>query len=190
MKLYVKNMVCPRCILSVQSILDRNGISYTDVRLGEIELDGPLTTPQKIQFEKDLQQIGFELLDDQRRLLIEKIKTGIIDKVQKENIEEHFSLSKYLSTFIFKDYSYLSKLFTEVEGITIEHFFILQKTEKVKEWLVYNELSLTEIANKLGYNSVQHLSTQFKKVTGLNPSQFKKLGIQLRKPIDSLGRPN
>lgn len=186
MKLFIKNMVCPRCIMTVEQILQDNQFRYATIKLGEVSL---LEEPAKEQVEKlslDLQKVGFELLDDQRKQQIERIKSTLIEKIQQGGIEEHFSLSKTLSQQLHKDYSHISKLFTEVEGITIEQFFILQKTEKVKEWLVYNEYSLSEISLNLGYSSVQHLSTQFKKVTGMTPSQFKKIGIDLRKPLDNV----
>lgn len=184
MNLSIKNMVCPRCIMSVEQLLHDHQLRYAAVKLGGVVL---LEEPGKKQLERfgaDLKKLGFELLDDHRKKHIEKIKNLLVDKIQQGDIEEHFSLSKFLSKELLKDYSYSSKLFTEVEGITIEQFFILQKVEKVKEWLVYNEFSLNEIAFNLGYSSVQHLSTQFKKVTGMTPSHFKKIGIDLRKSID------
>jgi len=186
MKLFIKNMVCPRCIMSVENILKKNNLESKYVQLGEIEL---LKTPGKKQlqnFSADLEKVGFELLDDQKTQLIEKIKTLLIEKVQEGNIEEHFSIYKFLSEKIFKDYSSISKLFSEVEGITIEQFFILQKIEKVKEWLIYDELSLSQIAFNLGYSSTQHLSGQFKKLTGMTPTKFKSLGTAHRKAIDGV----
>ncbi|MEO5650048.1 MAG: helix-turn-helix transcriptional regulator [Ginsengibacter sp.] len=186
MKLFIKNMVCPRCIMSVEQILKEHKIETKYVQLGEIEL---VKTPGKKQlqnFSESLQKVGFELLDDARTQLIDKIKTLLIQKVQDENIEDHFSINKYLTKKIFKDYSSISKLFSEVEGVTIEQFFILQKIEKIKERLVYNELSLGEIALNLGYSSTQHLSGQFKKLTGMTPTQFKSLGSLHRKPIDKV----
>ena len=180
-------MVCPRCIMSVEQILKENNLQSKYVRLGEVELQDE---PSKTQLEKlsaDLQQVGFELLDDQKTQLIEQIKTLLIQKVQEADIEDHFSIQKFLSQKILKDYSSLSKLFSEVEGITIEQFFILQKIEKTKEWLTYNELSLSEIAVNLGYSSTQHLSNQFKKLTGMTPTTFKALGASLRKTIDKIG---
>jgi len=188
MKIFIKNMVCPRCILSVEQILEDNKLKAKYVRLGEVELE---KEPVKKQFEKlgaDLQSVGFEILDDSKSQLIAQVKTLLIQKVQDENIQDHFSISKYISENIFKDYSSISKLFSEVEGITIEQFFLLQKIEKTKEWLIYNELSLSDMAFKLGYSSTQHLSSQFKKLTGMTPTQFKSLGTLHRKPIDSVGR--
>ena len=180
-------MVCPRCIMSVEQILKQNKLPAKTVQLGEVEL---INTASKLQLEKlsgDLEKVGFELLDDQKTRLIERIKNVLIQKVQQGEIEDHFSIKKFLSEKIFKDYSSLSNLFSEVEGITIEQFFILQKIEKTKEWLTYNELSLSQISVNLGYSSTQHLSSQFKKLTGMTPTAFKSLGAGLRKAIDKVG---
>lgn len=179
-------MVCPRCIMSVENILKENKLPTKYVRLGEVELTKELTGKQLHHFSGQLQKVGFELLDDVKTQLIEKIKTLLIQKVQEENIEDHFSIQKFLTQKIFKDYSSMSKLFSEVEGITIEQFFILQKIEKIKERLIYNEQSLGEIALNLGYSSTQHLSAQFKKLTGMTPTLFKSLGTLHRKPIDKI----
>ena len=186
MKIFVKNMVCPRCIMSVENILLKNNFAVDYVHLGEISLIKDLNKEQLEKLEKDLNDVGFEVLDNQKRQLIEKIKSLLIQKVQQANMEEHFSIFKFLTVNIYKDYSSLTKLFSEVEGITIEQFFILQKIEKIKEWLTYNELSLSEIAYKLGYSSVAHLSGQFKKLTEMTPTQFKKLGTFHRKSIDKI----
>jgi len=170
----------------VEQILRKNGLEAKHIRWGEVELksDPEETVLQK--FADDLKQTGFELLDDQKMQLIEQIKNLLIQKVQSGNIEEHFSVSKYLTEYIFKDYSSISKLFSAVESVTVEQFFILQKIEKTKEWFMYNEQSLSQIAFNLGYSSTQHLSNQFKKLTGMTPSQFKQLGAIQRKPIDSV----
>lgn len=159
MKLFIKNMVCPRCIMSVEQILKNNNLEASYIHLGEVELLKASNPKQLQHFSADLQKVGFELLDDQKTQLIERIKTLLIQKVQKGNIEDHFSIQKYLTKEIFKDYSSMNKLFSEVEGITIKQFFMLQKIEKTKDWLVYNELSLSQIANNLGYSSTQHLSS-------------------------------
>lgn len=188
MKLFIKNMVCPRCIMSVENILKQNKIETSYVKLGEVELKKDLSNKQLQKVSEDLQRVGFELLDDQKTQLIERIKTLLIEKVQTGNIEEHFGIQKFITTNIFKDYSSLSKLFSEVEGITIEQFFILQKIEKIKEWLIYDELSLIQMAFDLGYSSSQHLSNQFKKLTGMTPTAFKSLGASHRKAIDSIGK--
>ena len=181
-------MVCPRCIMSVEQILKDNKIEAKYVRLGEIDTEYELSNEQLKKLSVDLLKVGFEILDDSKSQLIEQIKTIVIKKVQEGDIESHFSLSKELTGEIFKDYSSISKLFPEVEGITIERFFILQKIEKVKEWLVYNELTLSDIAFKLGYSSTQHLSSQFKKNTGMTITQFKKQGISNRRAIDQIAR--
>jgi AraC family transcriptional regulator len=179
-------MVCPRCISSVQRLLDTNKIRYSQVALGEVTLTGDLDRAIKDELNAQLLVEGFELLDDQRTRQIEQIKNLLVQLVQHGEIEEHFSLTKFLTGNIHKDYSHLSKLFSQVEGITIEQFFILQKIEKVKEWLVYNELSLNEISYKLGYSSVQHLSSQFKKLTGMTPSEFKQNGVLHRRSLDDV----
>lgn len=179
-------MVCPRCITSVEQLLEKNNIQVKYVRLGEVELTKEPGKAKLEQFAEDLKQTGFELLDDQKMQQIEQVKSLLIQKVQSGNIDEHFSIRKYISDNIYKDYSSISRLFSEVEGITIEQFFILQKIEKTKEWLMYDEQSLSQIAFNLGYSSTQHLSNQFKKFTGMTPSQFKQLGAVHRKPIDGL----
>lgn len=179
-------MVCPRCIMTVERILQEHGIKAERVSLGEAELAEQLSEAQIEKINQSLQAVGFELLDDQRKLQIEKIKNLIIQKVQSGDVEEHFILSSYLASAMLKDYSYLSKLFSEQQGITIEQFFIQQKIEKVKEWLMYDEFSLNEISWKLGYSSVQHLSAQFKRITGMTPSAFKKTGNLHRKTLDTI----
>jgi AraC family transcriptional regulator len=185
MKLYIKNMVCPRCITAVEGILKTIKASSVFVHLGEVLLDKPLSVKQSTELEIRLKNIGFELLDDNRKQQIEKIKATIIGHVQHKP-NEKFSFADELSKELHKEYSYLSKLFSETEGITIEHFVILQKIEKAKELLAYNQMNLNEISFSLGYSSVAHLSAQFKKMTGLTPSQFKAQGIHLRKPLDGV----
>ncbi|MBL7697951.1 MAG: helix-turn-helix transcriptional regulator [Chitinophagaceae bacterium] len=185
MKIYIKNMVCNRCIMAVKSELEKLKLHPVNVSLGEVELDKKPSSRELAQLGERLNDLGFELLDDQKQKQIEKIKTLLIQEVQSDHIEEHFSLSKYLSKALNKEYSYISKLFSEVEGVTLEQFFILQKIEKAKELLVYGEMNTSEISYKLGYSSVAHLSSQFKKVTGLTPSDFKKLG-GARKAIDKV----
>lgn len=182
----IKNMVCNRCIMVVKQEFEKSGVQPLDVRMGEVLLANPLTEDQFKKIEDGLARVGFEILSDKNKKLIEKIKTVLIEKVQRGDLEEHFNLGEFLPQQMHKEYTQLSKLFSEVEGVTIEQFFILQKIEKVKEWLVYNELTLSEISYRLGYSSVAHLSAQFKKVTGLNPSEFKKMGISHRKSLDNL----
>ena len=183
--LYIKNMVCNRCINSVRSLLNELNLHYNNIQLGEVELDKALDKQQEALLREKLQGAGFELLDDSKRRIIEKIKTIIIGLVHYGKNDERYTLSELLSSSLHKDYSYLSHLFSEVEGTTIEKYLINQKVEKVKELLVYDELSLSEIAFQLGYSSVAHLSAQFKKVTGLTPSYFKSRGGH-RKTIDQV----
>lgn len=186
MKLYIKNMVCNRCILVVKQELEKLNLQVVQVNMGEIELVKSIPSKQLLQLDTRLQELGFEILDDHRQKQIEKIKNLLIKKVQSGEVEEHFTITGFLSKAMNKDYSYLSRLFSEVEGITVEQFFILQKVEKVKEWLVYAELNLSEISYRLGYSSVAHLSSQFKKITGLTPSHFKKIGNSHRHSLDSV----
>lgn len=170
----------------VRQEFEKSGINPLEVNMGEVVLSKPLSEPQLKSIDRKLAELGFEILDDKNKKLIEKTKTTLIEKVQKGDIEEHFSLTDYLPKKLNKEYTQLSRLFSEVEGITLEQFFILQKIEKVKEWLVYDELTLSEISYRLGYSSVAHLSAQFKKITGLTPSEFKKLGVKHRKSIDNI----
>jgi AraC-like DNA-binding protein len=185
MKLYIKNMVCNRCKLAIQKALEENGISYGHLELGEVELLTELDERHLQKFKADIEQVGFELIEDRNARIISKIKKIILDFVRSDALKKN-KLSIEVSEALAKDYNALSNLFSSVEGITIEQFSILQKIEYVKELLVYDELSLSEIAHKLHYSSVQHLSTQFKKVTGLTPSHFKKIGDQKRQPLDRL----
>lgn len=186
MTLYIKNMVCNRCITAVKQELEKLTSQHSSVTLGEVALETPLTDKETTQFRERLSSLGFELLDDQKQKQIEKIKTLLVAKVQQGELEEHFSISEYLGKSLTKDYSTLSRLFSDVEGMTVEQYFILLKIEKVKEWLAYDELTLSEIAWKLGYSSTAYLSAQFKKMTGLTPSHFKKTGHRHRKPLDSV----
>lgn len=185
MKLYIKNMVCPRCIMAVENILNRQGIQPLDVRLGEVIVAKYLDDADIQSFRSALESVGFELLDDNQQQLIEQIKTTIINHIHFSG-ENGFNISEILTNDLHKDYSLLSKLFSSTEGITIEHYTILQKIEKAKELLTYNKQTLSEIAFALGYSSVSHLSSQFKKVTGLTPTQFKAQGVDLRKSLDRL----
>ena len=186
MHLSIKNMVCERCILVVRQELDKLNIKHTSVTLGEVETAEEITEKQLLQLKTNLAIIGFELLDDNKHKIIEKIKTVIIEQIHYSDADDKHNFSEILSQKLHKDYSYLSSLFSDVESVTIEKYIINQKIEKVKELLVYDELNLSEIAFKLGYSSVAHLSTQFKKVTGLTPSHFKKLGGIHRKPLDKV----
>lgn len=187
MVLYIKNMVCPRCIAAVNNILKSIDADIIQVNLGEVILANDLTESRLHELGIKLHELGFELLDDNRKQQIEKIKSIIIKHIHHSEegaIKQNFS--EILASELHKEYSQLSKLFSSTEGITIEQFIILQKIEKVKELLAYNEDSLSEIAFRLGYSSVAHLSSQFKKITGLTPSQFKLQGIRLRKSLDNI----
>lgn len=185
MKHFIKNMVCNRCINAVSSLLNEIKISYNSVQLGEITTTNELAQDEINTLKRKLSELGFELLDDAKKKIIEKIKTTIIQQVHYGDGDERYNLSKVLASTLHKDYSYLSNLFSEVEGTTIEKYFINQKIEKAKELLVYDELTLNEIAFQLGYSSVAHLSAQFKKITGLTPTHFKNLG-GLRQAIDKV----
>jgi len=185
MKLFIKNMVCPRCIMAVENVLKKLDIHFLDIKLGEVITQKDLNKKQLTQLDNELNKLGFELLDDSQQQIIEKIKATIIEYIHHKK-EYNSNFSQLLSSVLNKDYSYLSKLFSATEGITIEHFIILQKIERVKELLTYNEMTLSEIAIDMEYSSVAHLSSQFKKVTGLTPSQFKSQGINLRQTLDNL----
>ncbi|WP_375578503.1 AraC family transcriptional regulator [Marivirga tractuosa] len=167
-------------------IIEKLGLHPVQVELGEIEIQENNILAVKEQLKQELQSLGFDLLDDKKTRIIEKIKNLIIDLVQNKGNYLEVALSEYLSVELHQDYSSLSNLFSEVEGITIEKYYILQKIEKVKELLVYDELTLSEIAYQLNYSSVAYLSNQFKKVTGLSPSHFKKLRSIKRKPLEEL----
>ena len=179
-------MVCNRCILVVKNELENLGIRPETVTLGEVVLAREVSSEEKTAIEKALVPLGFELIDDKKSRLIERIKTLIIELIRDKNSELKVNLSDYLSQNLHHDYGYLSALFSEVEGQTIEKYFIAQKIERVKELLVYGELSLSEIADQLHYSSVAHLSAQFKKVTGLTAGHFKNIGEEKRRPLDSL----
>ncbi|AZJ35233.1 AraC family transcriptional regulator [Tenacibaculum singaporense] len=186
MTLTIKNMVCNRCILVIQNELDKLGIRVKNIKLGEVILEKELTSDEKESLDKILLDLGFEIIDDKKSRIIEKIKNLIINLVHHQDSETKINLSELLSNELHHDYNYLSNLFSEVEGTTIEKYFIAQKIEKVKELLVYDELSLSEIAFRLHYSSVAYLSNQFKKVTGLTPSHFKKIRKDRRKPLDEV----
>lgn len=179
-------MVCGRCILVVRNELEKIGFTPVHLSLGEVEISRELNETEKKQINTHLQAFGFELIDDKRSRLIGQIKSAIIELVHYQNSELKTNLSDFLSAKLHHDYTYLSNLFSEVEGSTIEKYFISQKIERVKELLVYDELSLSEIAFHLNYSSVAHLSNQFKKVTGLTPSHFKNIKSEKRKPLDKV----
>jgi AraC-like DNA-binding protein len=170
----------------VKSELEKLGLHYTRVELGETEILEDLSPEQRIHLNEALRQSGLELMEDHKSIMVERIKAIIIELVHFSDDQIKVNLSDYLSSKLNHNYSSLSNLFTEVKGTTIEHFYLTHKIEKVKELLVYDDLNLTEIAYKLHYSSVAHLSNQFKKMTGLTPSHFKNLKNKDRKPIAEL----
>ena len=179
-------MVCNRCILVVREEVEKLGFHVQAIKLGEVTLFGKPDSEQLAKIAGVLEPLGFELIDDKKSQLIEQIKTIVIAWVREQDGERTVNLSEILADELHHDYNYLSNLFSEVEGITIEKYHIAQKIERVKELLVYDELSLSEIAYQLGYSSVAYLSNQFKKVTGLSPSHFKKIKEDKRKPLDEV----
>ncbi len=183
-------MVCYRCKMVVRTELEKLNLYPVNVALGEVIIEEKqLFKEQSNKLSNVLKAVGFELIDDRRSKLIEQIKTFIIDRVHYKDEEPKKNYSELLSQHLHHDYSHLSNLFSEVEGITIEQYIINQKIEKVKELLMYDELSLSQIALQLGYSSTAHLSTQFKKLTGLTPSKFKQMGVESRKSLDDVGKP-
>ena len=179
-------MVCPRCETAVKSEFEKLKLSITAMQLGEVEIATDLDESQLQLLSKNLNSLGFELLNDKVNMTIERIKNLIVDLVHYKNEPLKINLSNYLAEDLRQDYSVLSKLFSENEGVTIEHFLIIQKIERVKELLLYNEMTLSEIAFHLNYSDVAHLSNQFKKNTGFTPTQFMKLEDKMRKQIDNL----
>ena len=165
-------MVCNRCIAAVESILEEFKIDINQISLGEVETKNEISDKELQALSLKLKSTGFEILEDSTKKQIEKIKTLIIQIISDEDLGDDFILSEFLSSELHKDYSSISKLFSQNENVTLEQYFILQKIEKVKELLLYKEFNLTEISQKLGYKSVQHLSNQFKKITGFSPTQF------------------
>jgi len=186
--LLVKNMVCNRCIMAVETILKQIGIPYANVQLGEIETIGVPGTNQKEALADQLNNIGFTLIDSKASATIEKIKKLTISKArnQVDEKETRLKLSTFITNHVHNEYSYLSNLFSSIENRTIENYFIEQRIEYVKELLVYGELTLSEIALELEYSSTAHLSAQFKKVTGLTPSHYKQIGVEKRRGLDQV----
>jgi AraC family transcriptional regulator len=188
--LYIKNMVCNRCVMVVRQELEKQELHPEKVALGEVTLkEDKLSDEQQNRIDSALSNLGFERIDDRKARLIEVIKNKIIQMIHHtEKLDLKFNWSKVLSEEVHYEYNYLSNLFSSVQGVTLEQYIIRQKIEKVKELLFYDELSLSQIADKLGYSSVAHLSSQFKKITGLTPSDMKKSREidQNRKPLDSV----
>lgn len=179
-------MVCNRCIEAVEEELKKANISFNSIKLGEVVLSKEIEPESLKTLSEKLRERGFELLNNENSKIVDRIKTLIIDLIHIHKKQLQVNYSTYLEKELNKDYSYLSNLFSSTEGVTIEKYIIMQKVERIKELLIYGELNLSEIAHEMNYSSVQHLSNQFKKVTGMSPSDFKKLQSPLRKPLDSV----
>lgn len=186
MKLYIKYMVSTRCKMVVKEELKKLGLHFMVVELGEVEIMETLSDEQRDALKSGLLSAGLELMDDKRAILIEKIKNTIIEMVHHTEEPIKINFSDYLSEKLNHDYTYLSNIFSLVQGTTIEQFVIAHKIERIKELIIYDELNITEIAWKMNYCSVAHMSNQFKKMTGLSPSHFKKLKTMRRNPIDEI----
>ncbi|HEX9651322.1 MAG TPA: helix-turn-helix domain-containing protein [Cyclobacteriaceae bacterium] len=188
--LYIKNMVCNRCIMVVKQEIEKQGLHPQKISLGEVTIqEDDISGVTKDNLDAALRNLGFERIDDKKARIIEAIKNKIIQMIHhSDNVELKVNWSNLLSEELKYEYNYLSSLFSSVQGITLEQYIIRQKVEKVKEYLFYDEFNLSEIADRLGYSSVSHLSAQFKKITGFTPSEMKKSrGIDNnRKPIDSV----
>lgn len=188
MKLYIKYMVSLRCKMLVKEELKKLGIEYVSVDLGMVEIFGKIDPEQIEKFKKGVQNSGLELMDDKRSVLIEQAKHLIIEMIHYSDEMPEESYADYIRRKLECDYLHLSTVFAEVKGMTIQQFIILNKIEKVKELLIYDELSLTEISYKLQYSSVAHLSNQFKKMTGLAPSFYKKLQRERKLNLSKVGK--
>ncbi len=185
-KLLIKNMVCPRCIQAVRTLLIEMNLAFENIQLGEVWLKNALLDGEQEQLKTKLAALGFELMDDSRKQLIEKIKTTLIKLIQHSDSELHINYSIFLSEEMGKDYRYLSTLFSTFTGMTIEKYIILLKVEKIKEYIFYDELSISEIAYKMHYSSPAHLSRQFKQVCGFSPKEYKKQMANQRKALDQI----
>jgi AraC-like DNA-binding protein len=186
MELHIKNMVSNRCKLIVQSELEKLGLRYKSINLGVAEITEYIL-PEKITLlDFNLRKSGLSLIEDKKGMLVEKIKNVIIELVHYSEDQIKVNFSDYLSEKINYDYTYLANLFSEHQGTTIEHFFLHHKIERVKELLIYDELNITEIAYRMHYSSVAHLSNQFKKITGLTPSHYKHLKVKKRIPLEKV----
>lgn len=186
MKLYVKYMVSQRCKLMVEKELDKLGIKHFASELGTVEIFDNITDEKRLQFAASLLKSGLELLDDRRAILIEKVKNAIVEMVHHTDEIPLHKYSSFLSEKLGYDYTYLSNVFTAVKGITIQQYIILNRIERVKEFLLYDELNLTEISYRLHYSSVAHLSNQFKKITGMTPSVFRRLKQERTANLESI----
>ncbi|MBC8986469.1 helix-turn-helix transcriptional regulator [Pedobacter sp. N36a] len=187
MVLYVKNMVCDRCVMIVRQQLEQLHFEVKDITLGKVLVAPDPTSAQLQDISATMELLGFELMDKEKDQLVEQVKNKVIELVHHSDLNEvHQSLISIIADRLDKDYAYLSRLFSDVEGLTIERYIIQQKIEKVKELLEYGELNLNEISYKMGYSSSAHLSAQFKSVTGLSPSKYKSSSLNKRKPLDKI----
>lgn len=186
LKLYIKYMVSLRCKMVVKEELSTLGLHYVNVDLGVVEILEDISVETRAQLAHNLLKSGLELLEDKRSILIEKIKAVIVEMIHYDEETPKVNYSDYISEKLNYDYTYLSNVFSEVKGITIQQFIIIHKIERVKELLLYDQLTLTEIAYRLNYSSVAHLSNQFKKITGLSPSFFKKLKHKRQQNLENL----
>lgn len=186
MKLSIKNMVCPRCISSVREVFESEGIVAKSIRLGEVDIESTIDNITQEVISNKLERLGFELLEDSNSALIAQVKAIIVDEIHHKEEKSNVNFSTLIAEKTNYDYGSLSKLFSSVEGVTIEKYILHHKIEKVKELIRYNQLTLSEIAFQLNYSSVAHLSSQFKKETGMTPSAFKKLNINDRKSLDEV----
>jgi len=186
MDLHIKNMVSNRCKMIVKSELEKLGLHFTILNLGDVKITEELSEENKNLLNFNLKKSGLALIEDRKDILIEKIKIVIIELVHYSENQLKINFSDYLSQKLNYDYTYLANLFSEHQGITIEHFFLNHKIERVKELLIYDELNITEIADRMHYSSVAHLSNQFKKMTGLTPSHYKHLKVKKRKPLEKV----
>lgn len=184
--LHIKNMVCDRCIMAVRALLVRCGIEPLSVVLGEAALPRRLDDGERLRIRTELEAIGFELLEDRRRQLVDRLRSAIIERVRSLDGAPYENLSDYLARRLGHDYGSLSRLFSEETGSTLGKYLIAQKIERAKEMLLYDELSLAEIADRLGYSSSAYLCAQFKSVTGLTPTQFRQSGSRGRRTLDRL----
>ncbi len=186
MKVFIQNMVSLRCKMLVKSELDKMGLAYKSIELGEVELVKKLSETNKIKLKGILHKSGLEIMDDKNEMLIEKIINIVIEMIHHSSEFPKVNFSIYIADKIQQDYHKLALIFSKTKGITIEHFIILHKVEKIKELIIYDELSLSEISYKLHYSSIAHLSRQFKQVTGLTPTLFKALSKKVRINIEDL----
>jgi|ERR1039458_488519 AraC-like DNA-binding protein len=187
MKLFIKYMVSQRCKLMVKEELKKLGMHFIVVDLGEVEIMENISDEQRTELKTALLSSGLELMDDKRAILIERIKNVIIEMIHHSDEIIKINFSDFLSEKLHHDYTYLANLFSEVQGTTIEQFIISHKVERIKELIIYDEMNISEIAWKMNYSSVAHLSNQFKKITGLSPSHFKQLKVKRRSQVEDVG---